>query len=72
MPHLHPCDDCDVWFSCDELEIESEFREGCTVEPARCPDCQQSLDEKTYASSLNGGGAAEQIARGCDAMEQAR
>ena len=42
MAHIHTCVDCDDDFSCDEPEIDSEFREGCSVEPDRCPSCRDA------------------------------
>lgn len=63
--HYHTCDDCDKWFPCDEIEIDSEVTEGCTVEPPRCPTCEAgavSDDEMAEAMRRYGGSFVRTLA----------
>lgn len=53
MAHIHTCADCEGEFHCDEREVDSADGGECSVEPARCQDCQQSLDERNNESSLS-------------------
>lgn len=44
MAHLHTCEDCGVEFACDLREIDSAYRQGCSVEPDRCIKCALVYD----------------------------
>ena len=71
--HYHTCEDCDEWFPCDELPIDSETREGCTVEPPRCPTCEEARQyQRSGEPDLQAAGAEERISRGYDAMNRTR